>query len=65
MQNWSFKNQGLRFDIVFLDPPYAMKDVYRSVPERLVKDDLLSRSRHRRFGVRGRSRTSFLALSGG
>jgi 16S rRNA (guanine966-N2)-methyltransferase len=38
----SFKNQGLRFDIVFLDPPYAMKDVYRSVPERLVKDDLLS-----------------------
>lgn len=38
----SFHQAGIRFDIVFLDPPYAMKDVYQSVPERLVKENILS-----------------------
>jgi 16S rRNA (guanine966-N2)-methyltransferase len=30
------------YDIVLLDPPYAMKEVYRQVPETLLKLNLLS-----------------------
>lgn len=30
------------FDIVFLDPPYIMKEVYREVPTLLVKKNILS-----------------------
>lgn len=37
-----FKKQNLHFDIVFLDPPYARKDIYQSVPKRLLEEDLLS-----------------------
>lgn len=29
------------FDIVFLDPPYSMKDVYKDVPPLLIKKGLL------------------------
>lgn len=37
-----FKNRGLRFDIVFLDPPYARKEVYAAIPKQLLETGLLS-----------------------
>jgi 16S rRNA (guanine966-N2)-methyltransferase len=37
-----FQTQNLRFDIVFLDPPYARKDIYQSVPKTLLEKNLLS-----------------------
>ncbi|MCR4562722.1 MAG: 16S rRNA (guanine(966)-N(2))-methyltransferase RsmD [Bacilli bacterium] len=35
-------NPGVKFDIVFLDPPYADKDVYANVPAFLIKEEILS-----------------------
>ena len=37
-----FKALNIHFDVVFLDPPYAMKDVYFSVPKELLEAGLLS-----------------------
>jgi len=37
-----FQAARIRFDVVFLDPPYAMKDVYSSVPKDLLERGLLS-----------------------
>lgn len=31
-----------KYDVVFLDPPYKMKEVYKEVPEYLLKNDRLS-----------------------
>ena len=31
-----------KYDIVFLDPPYAMKDVYKDVPRFLIEKDRLT-----------------------
>ncbi|MCR5692574.1 MAG: 16S rRNA (guanine(966)-N(2))-methyltransferase RsmD [Bacilli bacterium] len=36
------KNYNDKYDIVFLDPPYAMKDVYKDVPRFLIENDRLS-----------------------
>lgn len=37
-----FESEGKLFDIVFLDPPYAMKEVYPRVPAYLLEHHLLS-----------------------
>ena len=37
-----FASEGIRFDVVFLDPPYAMKEVYSSVPKKLIESNLLT-----------------------
>lgn len=37
-----FAKEGRRFDIVFLDPPYAMKTIYSEVPAFLLDHDLLA-----------------------
>ena len=33
-----------KYDIVFLDPPYAMKDVYKDVPRFLIENDRLTQN---------------------
>ena len=33
-----------KYDIVFLDPPYAMKDVYKDVPRFLIEKDRISKN---------------------
>ena len=35
------KQEGKRFDIVFLDPPYAMKESYQEAVDSLLGNDLL------------------------
>lgn len=35
-------NYTEKYDIVFLDPPYKMKEVYKEVPEYLLKNDRLT-----------------------
>jgi 16S rRNA (guanine966-N2)-methyltransferase len=37
-----FAAEKKTFDVVFLDPPYAMKEVYSSVPAALLQQGLLS-----------------------
>lgn len=37
----TFKNKGIKFDIVFLDPPYEQGD-YQTIIDILIKDNLLS-----------------------
>ena len=37
----TFKNKGIKFDIVFLDPPYEQGD-YQAIIDILIKDNLLS-----------------------
>lgn len=37
----TFKNQNIKFDIVFLDPPYEQGD-YQTIIDILIKDNLLS-----------------------
>lgn len=37
----TFKNKGLKFDLVFLDPPYEQGD-YQGIVDLLIKDDLLN-----------------------
>ncbi len=34
--------KGMRFDIVFLDPPYAMKDSYQAAISFLLENDMLA-----------------------
>ncbi len=36
------KNENIRFDIVFLDPPYKMKEVYEYVRNYLLDNNMLS-----------------------
>jgi 16S rRNA (guanine966-N2)-methyltransferase len=37
-----FAHEKKIFDLVFLDPPYALKNVYAEVPEKIVQAGLLS-----------------------
>ena len=37
----TFKDKGIKFDIVFLDPPYEQGD-YQAIVDILIKDNLLS-----------------------
>lgn len=37
-----FKNENIKFDIVFLDPPYKMKEVYNYVREYLIDNNMLN-----------------------
>ena len=36
------KDEGIKFDIVYLDPPYKMKEVYEKVRNLLLDNDLLN-----------------------
>lgn len=36
-----FKEKCIKFDIVFIDPPYKMKDVYKEVRNKLIEYSLL------------------------
>ena len=36
------KQEGKRFDVVFLDPPYAMKDFYQAAADFLLDENLLN-----------------------
>jgi len=38
-----FKKEGIKFDLVFLDPPYKM-DIYKEVCDFLVENELLTES---------------------
>lgn len=37
-----FKKEGIKFDIVYLDPPYKMKEVYEKVRIYLIENHLLN-----------------------
>ncbi len=37
-----FRKNGIKFDIVFLDPPYKMKEVYKQIRNILIDYDLLN-----------------------
>ncbi len=39
-----FKNEKIKFDLIFLDPPYKLKEVYPYVRKYLLENDLLNKN---------------------